>query len=301
MCPAVCWAGAPRLCDNRPRIQPTTLSPRTGFSMQVRSLAYRTDLMFVAFDGVLTDRGDYLVVRSPLSPSFYWGNFLMFPRAPQPGDFERWRLLFLREIGSPPKFEHQAFGWDGTDGHAGYVGPFVAAGFRLEHTVALTSGNPLPPRRPSTEISIRPLASDSDWAEACELQVLCREPEHEEGGYRRYRRDMIARYRKMEAQGLGHWYGAYIGSRLVADLGVFHDGRGLGRYQSVETHPDFRRRGIAGTLVYESGRRALAEHGLHTLVILAETDEPPARLYESVGFKPTEWSAGLVWFPRVGR
>lgn len=57
--------------------------------MQVRSLGYRTDLIFPAFDGQITDRGDYLVVRTPSNPTFYWGNFLLFDRPPGDGDFER--------------------------------------------------------------------------------------------------------------------------------------------------------------------------------------------------------------------
>ena len=41
--------------------------------MEVKSLGCRTDLIFPKFDGIITDRGDYLVVRSPLNPTFYWG------------------------------------------------------------------------------------------------------------------------------------------------------------------------------------------------------------------------------------
>ena len=58
--------------------------------MQVRSLGYRTDLIFPAFDGQITDRGDYLVVRTPSNPTFYWGNFLLFDRPTGDGDIERW-------------------------------------------------------------------------------------------------------------------------------------------------------------------------------------------------------------------
>ena len=56
--------------------------------------------------------------------------------------------------------------------------------------------------------------------------------------------------------------------------------------------------GIAGTLVYEAGRRAMLEHGLDTLVIIAETDSSPSRLYESVGFRPAEKTVGLLWWDR---
>jgi hypothetical protein len=48
--------------------------------MNLKSLGYRTDLIFASFDGEITDRGDYLAIRSPTNPDFYWGNFLLFSR-----------------------------------------------------------------------------------------------------------------------------------------------------------------------------------------------------------------------------
>jgi GNAT superfamily N-acetyltransferase len=272
------------------------LSRIVQIAMNVRSLAYRTDMIFIAFDGVILDRGDYLVLRSPRNPAFYWGNHLLFAAPPRAGDFDRWRGLFEREIGRPPEVKHQAFGWDSPEGETGLVEPFVEAGFSVERAVVLSMEELRPPARSSTAVSVRRLISDSDWTDALELQVLCREPEHAEAGFREYRRAAIDRYRRMEAAGLGHWYGAFVGDRLVADLGVFHDGKGLGRYQSVETHPEFRRQGIAGTLVYEAGRQALSQHRLRTLVMVAEDDSAPARLYQSVGFKPVEKSVGLLWW-----
>jgi hypothetical protein len=52
--------------------------------MRVTSLGYRTDLALRALEGgTETDRGDYLVVRNPALPDFWWGNFLLLapPRA----------------------------------------------------------------------------------------------------------------------------------------------------------------------------------------------------------------------------
>jgi len=46
--------------------------------MQIRSLAYQTDLFFPRFDGEVVDRGDYTVIRTPSNPTFHWGNFLLF-------------------------------------------------------------------------------------------------------------------------------------------------------------------------------------------------------------------------------
>lgn len=264
--------------------------------MHVTSLGYRTDLFFPLYDGIVTDRGNYVVVRTPSNPTFYWGNFLLFDQPPQPGDLARWRGVFAAEIGAPPEVEHLVFGWNGD---AGDQTEFLEAGFRQNHAVVLTTHKPPSAPHRADFVDIRPLVADWEWRAAVESQVDSREPEFSADDYRLYREPAMARYRRMAADGLGHWYGAFVGDRLVADLGIFHRD-GIGRYQAVSTRPDFRRRGIAGTLVAEAGRRALAEWGLHTLVIVADYDEAPARIYQSVGFRPTEEMYGLEWWPNIG-
>ena len=267
--------------------------------MNIASLGCRTDLIFPKFDGIITDRGDYLVVRSPLNPTFFWGNFLLFARPPQPGDFELWRNLFAREVGRPPETRHMAFTWDSPHGEEGFVGPFTDAGFNLEHNVVQVARTLELPPRAADEVTVRPLQGDDEFTHVIEQQVLSRDEGHDEGGYRTFRTFMMDRYRRMEQAGLGHWYGAFVGSRLVADLGIFHDGHGLGRYQSVETHPDFRNRGIASRMVYEAGCQAMLEHGLDTLVIIAEADTSASRMYASAGFKPVEKNVGLLLWEKT--
>ncbi len=266
--------------------------------MNVRSLSYRTDLFFPAFEGEILDRGDYLTVRTPTIPTFYWGNFLLFAHPPRQGDDVRWRELFSREIGDPPAVEHQAFGWDSPEGETGVISPFLALGFVLNLDLVLTSSRPQPPARPATSLHVRPLASDADWAAAIDLQVLCREAGHDEAGHREFRTQSMDRYRRMSLAGRGDWYGAFSRNQLVASLGLFHQD-GSGRFQSVITHPDHRRHGIASSMVYEAGCRAIAHYGLKTLVIVAEQDSSAARLYASVGFVPAEKTAGLTWWPHV--
>jgi ribosomal protein S18 acetylase RimI-like enzyme len=266
-------------------------------AMNVRSLGYRTDLIFPAFDGEIIDRGDYLVIRSPANPTFYWGNYLLFSRPPQEGDLRKWRDLFAREIGVPPGTEHQVFGWDSPEGDEGVIQPFLEAGFRLNQSVVMTGTELRRPARFSDLVSIRALKTESDWEKAVDNQVVCREPGEEEAGYRVFRQRQMDRYWKMVESGLGDWFGAFVDQRLVADLGIFHD-EDVGRFQSVETHPGFRRRGIASTLIYRAGRQAMAEYGLHTLVIVAEQASSAARLYETLGFEPVEKQVGLEWWPQ---
>ena len=51
--------------------------------MDVRSLAYRTDLEILRLAGSeIEDQGDRLVVRTPANPTYYWGNFYLLERPP---------------------------------------------------------------------------------------------------------------------------------------------------------------------------------------------------------------------------
>ena len=261
--------------------------------MEVRSLGYRTDLIFPAFDGEIIDRGNYLVVKSPANPTFYWGNFLLFDHPPGEGDYAKWRQLFVDEIGSPPEFEHQAFGWDTTGPEKGIIQPFLDHGFELEHGTVLTLHHTHLITKPVQGITFRALLTEEDWLQSVENQVICRDEIFSEAGYRVFRMRQMQRYREMVVQGLGAWFGAFYGNQLVTDLGIFCD-RELGRYQSVQTHPDFRRRGIAGGLVNYAANYAFENLAVETLVILAEAGSAADRLYQSLGFQFTEYSMG-VW------
>ena len=136
------------------------------------------------------------------------------------------------------------------------------------------------------------LETDDEWLAATENQIRCRDDEHGEAGYRVFKEAEMRRYRAMAQAGRGAWFGAFLDGTLVADLGIYCDG-GLGRFQTVETHPAFRRRGLAGSLVFQAARHALGPMRMETLVLVADADSPAERLYRSVGFLPTEYQVAL--------
>jgi len=102
-------------------------------------------------------------------------------------------------------------------------------------------------------------------------------------------------YRQMSEQGDGAWFGAFFGDRVVGDLGVFVR-NGLGRFQSVGTHPDFRRQGICSTLVYQAALYAFSNFDAKILVIAADQNDYAYRIYESIGFSLTEQQVWLTWW-----
>jgi GNAT superfamily N-acetyltransferase len=115
---------------------------------------------------------------------------------------------------------------------------------------------------------------------------------HEETHFRVFKQDQMVRYRKMERAKFAAWYGAFIGNELVGDLGIIHDGE-LGRFQSVETHPAYRRKGIASGLIRSAASHALEQFGIRNLVMVADKGSPAERLYKSLGFEMTERQVSL--------
>jgi len=265
--------------------------------MKLKSLGYRTDLIFPGFDGQIIDRGDYLVILTPTNPTYYWGNFLIFPNSPAEGDLEKWKAIFTEEIGSKIQAEHFTLGWDTLTGEIGNVQPFLDEGFELQQSVVLSTREVNIPPKYNTDVEIRPLSEDWEWEGATHNQIVCREPDHDLESYTVYKTAQMLRYRKMAKAGLGSWFGAFLGKDLVADLGVFTTGN-LGRFQQVGTHPDHRRRGFCSTLVYQASLYAFEELKAQTLVMVADENYHAAKIYESVGFQPEEHMAGLMWWKK---
>jgi GNAT superfamily N-acetyltransferase len=251
------------------------------------SLGYRTDLMLLALQGAeIADRGDHLVVRTPSQPDFHWGNFLLYAEPPAAGDLDRWMSAFRAEF---PAAGHMTFGIDTTDGVAGEAAVLAAAGLEAEVSVVLSAAALHEPPRPARDAEVRILDGDDDWAQAIALrrsdEEAGTEPAGAEADFLGRRMDAM---RALQDAGHGAWFGAFVDGRMVSGLGVFSDGGGTARYQSVDTHRDARGRGLAGTLVHHAGRYAVEELGARTLVIVADLDSQAERIYRSVGFAGNE-------------
>lgn len=236
----------------------------------------------------VTDHHDHLVVRSPGRPAYWWGNFLLLAAPPSPRDAARWLARFAEVF---PRADHVALGIDATERHAADRSGLIEAGLRAERNTVMTAAAVHEPPHPNRAARYRPLTGDEDWQRSFELRLVTDDRPSGDGGpgaTRAFYQQRTADARRVAENGHGAWFGAFAGDRLVAQLGVFSDGHGIARYQNVETHPAWRRRGLAGTLVWEAGRYAAAELGAHTLVMVADPGGHAIYVYRSVGFADTE-------------
>ncbi len=234
----------------------------------------------------VTDRGDYLVVRSPDNPGFWWGNFLLLDVPPGPGTADAWLGRFAAEF---PAARYVALGVDTPDADAVVPGEFLAAGLEPQRETVLTCAAVRPPPHPNSAAEIRPLASDADWQQSLDLGLRCYgDDESQEYTIRRG----AARQRLTQA-GHGAWFGAFTGGRLMAQLGICDAGRGVARYQHVETDPAARRQGLAGTLVWHAGRYGHEVLGASTLVIVADPADVAIRVYRACALAGVEGQLSL--------
>jgi ribosomal protein S18 acetylase RimI-like enzyme len=270
-----------------------------------RSLVWATSIDVLAPDRVVERRDDHLVVRSPSSPAFYWGNLLVFDEPPKPGDGARWERLFEEAFGDDPRVRHVTLGWDVPDGPEGAArGEFLTRGYTLETSVGLVAepADLHPHPRASSDVTVRALDPDGDealWRQVIEVQVAGRGEAHDEAGYRTYSIDQQNVLRGLLRAGRGSWYVALDDDLVVGTLGiVVTDGRA--RYQAVDTLGSHRRRGVSSRLVVEAAEHAAREHAAERFVIVADANYHALGLYESLGFRPAERVLGVCRIPRSG-
>ena len=239
----------------------------------------------------VTEADGYLVIRSPDNPAFWWGNFLLLAAPPEPGSAASWLATFGAEF---PEAKHVALGVDSTTPEVLVPADFLDAGLLPERASVMIAARVREPDWLNHDAEVRALVSDDDWVQSVELSIRCAEDETVDRDFLDRR---AAARRSVTEQGHGAWFGAFHDGRLVAQLGLFGTDVGLARFQSVETDPAARRRGLAGTLLWHAGRYGLETLGAKILVIVADPAAEAIRLYRSVGFTDAETQLSLQRSP----
>ncbi len=253
--------------------------------MEIHSLAFQTDIGIRRLGGAtVSDRGDHLVVETPANRDYWWGNFILLSSPPAAGDAERVRTLFTEAF---PDVAHLAIGVDGTAGDAGDDAVVAELGVEVEVNHVLDAPRLREPDPPAGGAVLRRLSDDDDWAQAADLRLEVYE-EADNDEHRAFVERQLSESRAICERGEGGWFGAFVDGRLAATLGLIRALPDTGRYQAVETLEAYRRRGLAGRLVYEASRWGADALGLTRFVICADPEYHALRLYEALGFAVTE-------------
>jgi ribosomal protein S18 acetylase RimI-like enzyme len=254
--------------------------------MHIQSVGLATDLELAKTRGQVIDRDGYLVVRTPDDPSYYFGNLLVLPAAPQVGEVAYWTRKFATELGNDPAIKHVALRWDGIHGDTGATEELTAAGFTVEVLQVMTAGalDTAPAFETINELEPRELIA------AAELEYAI--GDRHDDSIRQFLHRRAAWKQRLLAAGQARFWGAFDGLTLVASLGIVDLGA-RGRYQDVSTAVSHRKRGIASALLGTAARTSRATE----LVIVAEPDSAAARVYERVGFRTVERVGSACRYP----
>jgi ribosomal protein S18 acetylase RimI-like enzyme len=257
--------------------------------VQVRSLGFRTDLMIRRLAGsTITERDSYLVFRTPDNPRFWWGNFLLFPEPPAAG--QQWEQIFAAEF---PEAKHRAIGVDNSDGDIGDTEVLSTLDLTPDVAVVLAARKLADPAPLSLATEIRPLEGDADWDQSHVLRLACEEDDDQTPEHLQFLRRRLDEARRMSEAGHGAWFGAFVDGQMRAGLGLYSDGSGYARFQSVDTHPYYRRQGFARALLTTAARWGSDRFGEPTFVIVADPDYFAIDLYRNIGFHDAEFQVQL--------
>jgi GNAT superfamily N-acetyltransferase len=246
-------------------------------------VAWATDIAILELSGSsVEDRGDHLILRSPLNPRHHWGNCILVTDSGAVDDAERWVGVFEAAF---PAADWIAIGLTRMPADAG---SWQEKGVELEPLEVLsTSSAPRQAMLPEG-YEVRRLAGD-DWDRTVQLSVEENEATRgtEAASYEGFARTRAEVTRALcEHRGdLAAYFGAFAGDVLAAHLGVVCCGA-TGRYQSVLTRAPHRRRGLGSHLVGVAARWAAAR-GCDRWVIVTEATNPAGRVYRALGFEPS--------------
>jgi hypothetical protein len=260
--------------------------------MKINLLSHKTDLIISSFSGKITDKGDYLVIKTSSEPDYFWGNYLLFTKEPQEGDYEKWTNIYKYEFGDNPGF--MTFTWDSSK--EGLTEEFIKNDFKLNKCHVLELQKAIKPLKYNKNVEIRELKLEDDWEQYVEVHI------NENWGLsnqsqKAFLEGQRESAKKIVESGKGKRFGAFLGKKLVGEAGIYYEGN-LGRYNQISTHQNFRRQGICGTLVYNTAKIAFETMGIKTLVIVADEEYHAAKIYMNVGFKVCEKQISLEWFDK---
>ena len=269
------------------------------------SLGWRTELIFACFDGSVIERKDCVVVRTPANPFHYWGNCLLLPRAPRDHELPYWLARFEDEVGCHThESDHVAIGFDAQTPPEPLLS-WRAEGFEITPTATLSLGTtdlrmPVQPLAPQFVFERLNLADLSVQQQIIDLHCVSDAGAHEPTLYRRHRQLQMQRYAAMQLAGLGHWFAIRHGETLVADCGLFREGR-LGRFQHVGTHPLWRRRGLGRGLIERVTQLGFQQMGLEQIVLRADPADTAIAIYEAIGYRRRGYAWGALRRPATDR
>lgn len=244
------------------------------------SPGWKTDLDILVMSGSsVTNFGDHLVVKTPQNPNYHWGNCILVTDPTSASDAEKW-IQRNCEV-----FPNQAWLAIGLPQMPTDSEGWISQGISLEQLDVLSTDK-LPRQQPLAPGYIARFFEEHDWETLTkrELAEGLSEGGYEPAAIESFVLETNANRKQLVASGKAAWFGAFFEDELVANLGIVICGE-TGRYQSVETSTDHRRKGLASHLLGLAANWS-RDQGCKNWVIVTQETNDAGRVYRRAGFAP---------------
>jgi GNAT superfamily N-acetyltransferase len=136
---------------------------------------------------------------------------------------------------------------------------------------------------------IRPMVVGADWETFWNLMLMDWNEHHER--IKRPVKEEVARRmwqtKRLKQPPVQYWL-ACDGKRAVAYLNSWEGIGGVGQVEDLFVHPDYRKHGIATSLLHHCVAQCRAR-GAGPIVIAADPTDTPKNIYVRLGFHPVAW------------
>lgn len=214
--------------------------------------------------------GDRVVLEAPTRRNFWFGHGFCLDDAPDEARLGALIAEGRRRFGALGA-EKFVVTWEGCD-TAAPMRPVAAHLTRASNLVLRYDGD-LPADDPRVVDH-----DDAGWAEATAL-LMRQYPEHGD-----FAATQVADHRRAVERGIGRFVGVRDEGRLVATAGMYRSGT-VARFAGPVTDPGARGRGLFSACARVLIRWAMAD-APRDIVIVADAQEGPVRLYQRLGFVP---------------
>ena len=268
--------------------------------LQENSLGTYTD-SFVRFPATQFSKDDdFVVYKTPTRADFWWGAYLV-SRTPVTkenlaamlGEWEK-RLGELRDI------RKKIIQWELPVGDLPITAPELSAQFNdplaTIHVNSVLMATPVAMRSTFTlsDVTLQEATSKRDLDAILEMTLDDLESTPDSPATADFLRWTHGQFCEGVKNGCGRWWMLKYKGELVANCGLFGQGR-TARFREVTTHPNWRRRGFARMLCQLVLAEGFKDPSVEQVVIIAEHDSSPERIYKSAGFSLNSFQVALRW------
>ena len=151
----------------------------------------------------------------------------------------------------------------------------------------------------TADIELIKVKNEVQYENALKIALADHEAAPESGATSDFIQWRLEQRLKSAMLGNGEWWLLMNQGMPVASCGLFFDPNGLmGRFREVTTHPEWRGRGFATTLVGLLAQNFLTQGQVQELIIVSEPDFIADRIYRKLGFKAVSYQIALITDPR---